>query len=160
MIKIPQAVRFLTSTVKKLSPEEAEVAKHVRFQLKEQKYPPIQKFYPIYSDSPDAWQADLTFLRETELLHPTKKVLKKGGRAGVARYRERKEEEEEAIPIPHRKEGYHVERKKAILCLVNVNTRYAFARCTQFTPTEIDQTQENDKKNVEQARGKIGRAHV
>ena len=149
MIKIPKSVRSLTSAVKKLKPAEAEVAKHVQFELREQKYPPIEKFYPIYSDTPDAWQADLTFLRETELLHPSKKAVKKGGRSGMGRYRKRQQEEdEEGIPPPHRKEGHHVERKKAILCLVNVNTRYAFARCTAFTPAEIDQTVENDQNNV------------
>ena len=29
-----------------------------------EKYPKVKEFYPIYSDTPDAWQADLTFFWE------------------------------------------------------------------------------------------------
>ena len=45
--------------------------------------------------------------------------------------------EEQADPYTH------VQRKKAILCLVNVNTRYAFARLTKFKSDAELKTAEN-----------------
>ena len=42
---------------------DAKKEKLVQESLKEQ-YPKVKEFYPIYSDTPDAWQADLTFFWE------------------------------------------------------------------------------------------------
>jgi len=54
----------------KLSPEDFTKKKQkqaLEAQLKEELYkgplPPVEKWYPIYSDTPNAWQADLMFLR-------------------------------------------------------------------------------------------------
>ena len=63
MIQIPKSVQLLTKGTKKRKAKEVEVDKEVHSELREQKYIPIKKFYPIYSVTPDAWQADITYLR-------------------------------------------------------------------------------------------------
>ena len=90
-------------------------------------YPKIEKFYPIYSDTQDAWQADLTFFWE-------------------------KAEDYVTLPAQTRKrktKNPQVKRLKiAVLCVVNVNTRFAFAEVTEFTPNEVEEV-EDSKKSYE-----------
>ena len=54
MIQIPKSVQLLTKGTKKRKAKEVEVDKEVHSELREQKYIPIKKFYPLYSDTPDA----------------------------------------------------------------------------------------------------------
>ena len=50
----------------------------------------------------------------------------------------------------------HVHRKKAILCLVNVNTHYAFAELTKFkSDVEVNHAENNIKNSVPDLRNII-----
>ena len=89
MIQIPKSVQLLTKGPKKRKAKEVEVDKEVHSELREQKYIPIKKFYPIYSDTPDAWQADITYLRESELIHPPRQKKRKGGRVNIGQVSKR-----------------------------------------------------------------------
>ena len=89
MIQIPKSVQLLTKSNKKKPPKELEIEKQVHSDLREQKYIPIKKFYPIYSDTPDAWQADITYIREAELLNPPREKKRKGGRANIGQVSKR-----------------------------------------------------------------------
>jgi hypothetical protein len=100
-------------------------------------YPDVKKFYPIYSDTPDAWQADLTFFWEKaedyiDLPKPPPKKKGKGKKVEKKKGRPRKN------PIIPR-------LKIAVLCVINVNTRFAFAEVTEFTPQEIQDIEESKK---------------
>ena len=55
----------------------------------------VKDYYPIYSDNPGGWQADLMFLPYTNSRNET--------------------------------------RLHAILCVININSKYAFARMLPFT---------------------------
>jgi hypothetical protein len=94
-------------------------------------YPDVKKFYPIYSDTPDAWQADLTFFWEkaehyVDLPTPEPTTKKKRGRK--------------------RKNPIVPRLKIAVLCVINVNTRFAFAEVTEFTQNEINEVEESKKQ--------------
>jgi hypothetical protein len=106
-------------------------------------YPDVKKFYPIYSDTPNAWQADLTFFWE-------------------------KAEDYVDVPTPAPKSGRGRKRKRpliprlkiAVLCVINVNTRFAFAEVTDFTPQELQDVEDSKKSfatqqklNVEVVKG-------
>ena len=147
MVKISQALRAFTQSKKKTyTPKEKELVQEVQQELTEKKFPKVKKFYPIYSDNPNAWQADLTFLRETELLQPPPHKNRWGGYGQIGIFKKIHDDnesyaEEQTDPYTH------VQRKKAILCLVNVNTRYAFARLTKFKSDAELKTAENHIKN-------------
>ena len=88
-----------------------------------EKYPKVKNFYPIYSDTPDAWQADLTFFWEKAKQYidtPKEKSIPRKGRK------------------PKTKASKTRRLKIAVLCVINVNTRFAFAAVTQFTQAEAD----------------------
>jgi hypothetical protein len=90
-------------------------------------YPDVQKFYPIYSDTPDGWQADLTFIWDraehyTDLPKPSTSTKRK-----------------RKTPLVQR-------LKLAILCVININTRFAFAEVTEFTPREVETSEETRQK--------------
>ena len=150
MVKISQALRAFTQSRKKTyTPKEKELVQEVQQDLTEKKFPKVKKFYPIYSDNPNAWQADLTFLRETELIHPPEPPQKKrrGGYGQIGIFKKIHDDNEEFLHKEQPNPYTHVQRKKAILCLVNVNTRYAFARVTKFKSDAELNTAENNIKN-------------
>ena len=90
------------------------------------------------------------FIRESELIHPPRQKKRKGGRANIGQVSKRfyidvgededeNEDEDVYKPTVSKAESRaEVQRKKAVLCMVNVNTRFAFARVTEFTPTQAD----------------------
>ena len=93
-----------------------------------EKYPKIKEFYPIYSDTPDAWQADLTFFWEKAQHYvdtSSKPEPKRKGRKPKAPKTKR--------------------LRIAVLCVINVNTRFAFAKVTEFTPAEAEKSESTDK---------------
>ena len=57
----------------------------------------VKDYYPIYSDNPGGWQADLMFMPYTNSRNET--------------------------------------RLHAILCVININSKYAFAECSLSLPT-------------------------
>ena len=61
----PEEMEEFTLKKPKRTKEEQEVEWKVKEQLLEKAHPPVEKYYPIYSDSPNAWQADLMFVRYT-----------------------------------------------------------------------------------------------
>ena len=66
MVKISQALRAFTQSKKKTyTPKEKELVQEVQQELTEKKFPKVKKFYPIYSDNPAQWQADLMFFPYT-----------------------------------------------------------------------------------------------
>ena len=66
----------------------------------------VKDYYPIYSDNPGGWQADLMFLSYTNSKNET--------------------------------------RLHAILCVININSKYAFARMLPFTSKRGGRDKEYD----------------
>ena len=54
MVKISQAFRVF-AVQEKNTPKEKELVQEVQQNLTEKKFPKVKKFYPIYSDNPNAW---------------------------------------------------------------------------------------------------------
>ena len=74
------------------TPQQIQDAKIDRGQKRQ-----VKDYYPIYSNNPAQWQADLMFLPYTNVKNET--------------------------------------RLHAILCIININNKYAFARMLPFTTT-------------------------
>ena len=92
-------------------------------------YPKVEKFYPIYSDTSDAWQADLTFFWDKAKYYTSNVPEPPSSNRGRKR-----------------KNAFVPRVKIAVLCVININSRFAFAEVTEFSEKEVEDAEETTMK--------------